>query len=77
MEPIGGQMTQVRYKLIIGKFPVTRVGPIEGVFKIAIALPGATLIFTAPKTADVREGDLLTMYTEVLADVKPSQSSIQ
>ena len=72
MEPAGGAMTQVRYKIIIGKFPVARIEPAGDAFKVAVRMPGITMVFPVPKTADLNEGDILTFYTEVLG-AKPSE----
>lgn len=67
---------QVRYKLILGKFVVSRVIEHGASLEFSIDLPGlGKLICTGPK-ADVKEGDLLTLYTEILANAQaPSQSS--
>ena len=43
-----------------------------------IALGGSTtMTCTLPEHADVREGDILTFYTEVLYDANPGSTSIQ
>jgi hypothetical protein len=58
---------QLRYKLILGKFAVGRVVEKGQSLEFSIELPGlGRLICTGPK-ADVKEGDLLTLYTEILA----------
>ena len=67
----------LRYKLVLGKFRVTRVIEKGQFLEFNIHLPElGHLICTGPK-ADVREGDLLTLYTEILADAQPSRSPIQ
>ncbi len=63
---------QIRYKLILGKFQVTRIIERGEALEFHIHLPGlGHLMCTGPK-ADVKEGDLLTLYTEILANAKPS-----
>lgn len=59
-----------RYKLELGKFQIKRVDkhPLRLGLQMALELPGlGLLICTVPASTDVREGDLLTLYTEVLA----------
>lgn len=59
--------TRFRYQLILAK---VRVSMLAG-NKMRLDLPGAgALIVPIPKGADVKEGDLLTLYTEVLANAK-------
>jgi len=59
--------TQVRYKLVLGKFMVNRIEPASVGFKMSIQLPGlGYMICPIPFPADVREGDLITLYTEIL-----------
>jgi hypothetical protein len=60
MEPIKKQMRMV---LILGKYPISlKVGN-----KIKVELGGSTtMAFEVPDIVDVRVGDLLTFYTEVL-----------
>ncbi len=70
-------MPQLRYKIILGKFQVTRVIEKRGLLEFSIELPGlGQLICTGPK-ADVREGDLLTLYTEILSHAKSVEPSKQ
>ena len=65
----------IRYKLILGKFAVTRIIERGPSLEFHIHLPGlGYLMCTGPK-ADVREGDLLTLYTEILAKDKPNALS--
>ena len=67
----------LRYKLILGKFRVPRVVQKGQFLEFAIELPGlGQLICTGP-LADVREGDLLTLYTEILANANPQQAPQQ
>jgi len=68
---------RLRYKLILGKFLVRRVEQKGASLEFSIELPGlGQLICTGP-LADVKEGDLLTLYTEILANAKPSETPIQ
>lgn len=70
-------MSELRYKIILGKFQVRRVVEKQGLLEFSIELPGlGQLVCTGPK-ADVREGDLLTLYTEVLANAQPIQSPVK
>ena len=65
--------TGPRFKLELGKFPVLRV--IEKAFgtkQFSLRVDNTTIIITAPNSADVREGDLLSLYTEVALAI-PSQ----
>lgn len=60
--------TALRYKLVLGKFLVSRVIQKGAMLEFSIDLPGlGKLICTGP-LADVKEGDLLTLYTEILAN---------
>lgn len=55
-----------RFKLALGKYPVIRVIKLPfGPQQFQLQLPGGTVIIDAPRGADIREGDLLTLYTEV------------
>ena len=65
-----------RFKLILGKFPIVRVeAPILGIKQFAIQMQGVRIVIDAPHDADVREGDLLSLYTEVALAIssKPSK----
>lgn len=62
---------QPRYKLILGKFRVTRVQRTVTGLEFTIELPGLGNFVCAGPMADVREGDLLTLYTEILANAHP------
>jgi hypothetical protein len=60
-----------RYQIILGKFRVTRVIDRGALLEFNIELPGlGQLICSGPK-ADVKEGDMLTLYTEILANDRP------
>jgi hypothetical protein len=68
---------RVRYKLILGKFAVGKVNERGAFLEFSIELPGlGRLICTGPK-ADVHEGDLLTLYTEILANDKSSSAPVE
>jgi hypothetical protein len=60
MEPTRAEM---RLVLVLGKFRVTHRS--ENLMKIALG-GSTTMTVTLPDQADVREGDILTLYTEVL-----------
>lgn len=70
---------QFRYKLPLCKVRVDRVQPTPLGFQFSLALPGIErkLLVSAPPHADVREGDLLTLYTEVLTNAPPQPTSKQ
>ena len=75
MEPAEAQ---VRYKLILGKFRVGRVEKVGTCIRFNLEFPGlGNLIIDAAPDADVRDGDLLTLYTEILANAKSSEPPIQ
>lgn len=63
MEPIEGQIKPLRLVLVLGKFRVTE--RTETTMKIALG-GSTTMTVTLPPQADVKEGDILTFYTEVL-----------
>jgi len=68
--------TGPRFKLVLGKYPVLRVRePVLGIKQFSIRINEITLIIDAPHDADVREGDLLSLYTEVAIAIpqKPSE----
>ena len=61
-----------RYQLILGKFPVTQIKTALGQYEIVLDMGKDLYIIThAPLTSDIRQGDLLTLYTEVLARERP------
>lgn len=53
----------LRLRLVLGKYPVMERG--NNVMKVALG-GSTTMTITLPDGADVRVGDLLTLYTEVL-----------
>lgn len=56
-----------RYQLNLGKFPVTEVTTGPNNLTVVIDMQNKFFLRLAcPLTADVRVGDLLTLYTEVL-----------
>lgn len=62
-----------RLTLILGKYPVVRVSNT----KFTLKLGGTTeMTFTRPPLSDIRDGDILTLYTEVLL-AKPSSTPVQ
>jgi hypothetical protein len=62
-----------RLKLPLGKFRVSYVTRNALGLGLALDLPGlGKLIVSVPIQADVREGDLLTLYTEVLSSANPN-----
>lgn len=61
-----------RYRLILGKYPVIKVEP--SLTRIYLTLQVKNKLFLTtecPLTSDVRLGDLLTLYTEVLSNAVP------
>jgi hypothetical protein len=71
--PHTDQVGAIRYKLVLGKYPITRVEKTHLGFDFCIQLPnGVKMIVSAPPSADVKEGDILTLYTEVLANAAAS-----
>ena len=69
---------RLRYKLILAKLPVVKVEKTPAGFKFALdMLNGIKLVVEAPTHADVKEGDLLTLYTEVFIHAQPSSTSKQ
>lgn len=62
--------TGPRFKLELGKYPVLRIVDRGfGVKEFAIRIDNTTLVITSPRDADIREGDLLSLYTEVAINV--------
>jgi hypothetical protein len=60
---------QYRFRCVLGKFPVVRVSDSYFVLKLG----GTTeMRITRPPRSDIRDGDLLTLYTEVLL-AKPQE----
>ena len=62
-----------RLVLVLGKFRVTNRQ--NNLMKIALG-GSTTMTVTLPEWADVKAGDVLTLYTEVLY-AKPEQAPIQ
>ncbi len=61
-------MSDLRLQLILGKFPVVRLTDTHFVLKLG----GTTeMTIQRPPRCDIRDGDLLTLYTEVML-AKPS-----
>ena len=73
MEP---PQTALRYQLILGKFPVIKIDkdPFDKLQFVLDVGKKVYMVCTPPPNADVKEGDLLTLYTEVLVHAKSSQS---
>ena len=69
MEPV----KEPRLVLVLGKFRVTDRQ--NNLMKIALG-GSTTMTVTLPEWADVKAGDILTLYTEVLY-AKPEQAPIQ
>jgi hypothetical protein len=68
----------LRYRLVGPKVQVTKVEKGTQGMKIHMRMGTVTMIWDAPiPKADVRVGDLLTLYTEVLVNAEPSQTSVQ
>ena len=65
-------LDSLRYKLILGKFAVTKIERIPTGLRFAIHFPGLGHVICDGPLADVREGDLLTLYTEILSNAKSS-----
>ena len=69
---------RVRYKLALAKLPIVKIDKSPSGFRFALdMLNGVKLVVEAPIHADIREGDLLTLYTEVLVHAQPSTTSKQ
>lgn len=61
-------MPDLRFRLVLGKFPVVHVDDLS----FQLKLGGTTeMVVAKPPHADVRDGDMLSLYTEVL--IKPPQ----
>lgn len=75
--PHTDRVGSIRYKLVLGKYPIVRVDKTAFGFDFIIQFPNSIrMTVTAPPTADIREGDLITLYTEVPANapaIKPPQ----
>lgn len=56
-------MSELRFKLVLGKFPVVRLTSTHFTLKLG----GTTeMTISRPPHADIRDGDLMTLYTEAL-----------
>lgn len=66
---------RLRYKLLLGKFAVRHVEEKGAYLIFSIDLPGLGLLICSGPKADVKEGDLLTLYTEVLAHAPTHQGT--
>lgn len=74
--PHTDQVGSIRYKLVLGKYPIIRVDKTPFGFDFTIQFPNSVrMTVSAPPTADIREGDLITLYTEILS-AQPSEPSI-
>lgn len=58
-----------RLQLILGKFPIVEISQNHFVISIKDKFG---LRVTRPPNCDLRPGDLLTLYTEVLTEEKPN-----
>lgn len=69
---------KVRFKLLLGKYRIVKVemNAIGPAFALDLG-SGAKMVIQGSNVMDVREGDLLTLYTEVLAHAQPSQTSVK
>jgi hypothetical protein len=71
MEPIEGQM---RYTLQLGKYRVTE----RTESQMKLYLGGSTVMtISLPPNVDVKAGDILTLYTQVLVNANTSEAPIQ
>ena len=69
---------QVRLRLVLGKYRVLKVERHPYGFQIAIdLLQGIKMVVELPASADVREGDILSLYTEVLTNAPSQPTPIQ
>ena len=68
--------TGPRLKLVLGKYRVLRVKrrPL-GAQQFSIQLGSNLAVIDAPHNADVREGDLLALYTEVAIAVPKKETA--
>ncbi len=69
---------RLRYRLVLGKFQVCQIDKGKEGIRITLDLGNSVKATTvAPPRADVRLGDLLTFYTEVLVDADVGSTSLQ
>jgi hypothetical protein len=64
-----------RLKLVLGKYPVKKLERKFGGLVFWLDLGGPQMQIRLNNDADVREGDLLTIYTEVLNASPPHSSN--
>ena len=77
-EPEVDLSKRLRYKLVLGKYPVAKITEQAGVYKVDLQIEGRVMFtFYFQGNPDIREGDLLTLYTEVLINAQPQQPSVQ
>ena len=68
----------LRYRLILGKFRVKAISQGLTGLKATLDLGSSvTMVVDCPIRADVKLGDLLTLYTEVLVNDQPNPAPIQ
>ena len=75
MEPVEAEINRKRYRMIhnLGKYRVMERH--DQIMKLALG-GSTTMTVVLPARADVKAGDILTLYTEIFyAD--PSQSPVQ
>lgn len=72
------KITGIRYILTLGKMQVTKVdkGSLGQKIKVLLFNQNIQAHFEAPPYADIREGDLLTVYTEVLTNAHADKPPI-
>lgn len=69
MEPTQSPLAGFRYRLVGPKFQVVKVEKGKTGIRIHMKYEAIGMVWDCPVTnADVRIGDLLTLYTEVLVD---------
>ena len=73
MEPTPEPVNGFRLRLVLGKFRVTEVS--ETSFKLQLG-GSTTATISRPPRSDIRDGDLLTLYTEVMLNAQPSPTSV-
>ena len=61
----------LRYRLVLGKYRVTKVDRTTFLCTIVVDLLGAKLMADVPVNSDVKVGDILTLYTEILTNANP------
>lgn len=68
--------TTTYFTQILGKFRVAEVAPTLTGFKAKIQLgPAQMEVNNIPSHADIRSGDIITLYTEVPTNAQPSRTS--